>query len=49
MIIGTMRPSKHHEAIRISKAELLKENTLGAYASDDDDVHVSWLVLLLIS
>ena len=28
MIIGTMRPSKHDEAIRISKAESLKENTL---------------------
>lgn len=40
VIIGTMRPSRHDEAIRISKAESLKENnTLGAYVPDDD-VHV---------
>jgi len=42
--------SNHGDAMRISEAELLNGNTHGAYESDDaDDVHVCWLVLLVIT
>ena len=42
--------SNHGDAMRISEAELLNGNTHAAYESDDaDDVHVCWLVLLVIT